>query len=752
MQIVGYADQLSVAPGETIRFYVSCEQPTYQADIVRLIHGDPHPHGPGFKEAVISTTVSGEYPGRRQVIHTGSHVIVPDSPALRLQHGFTLQAWIYPTTPQKGVQGILTKWSDAEGGYGLVLDAGGVLALWVSDSEGRRQQVRMDTPLRAAEWYFVAATFDAQSATISVYQEPVRTWPHDKTRASETAATQLRTIQSTETDFVLAGLWQSGADGPPSQPTQPIQPIIGGHFNGKIDSPCVFQRALSREELISLQRGASPLAFGDTLVAAWNFSAEIPSQNVIDTSPHGLHGQTVNMPARGMTGYNWSGQETNFQYALHEYGAIHFHDDDLDDARWQVDFEWTLPTDFKSGVYAARLRTGSSEDHIPFFVRPPKGKATAEIAFLAPTNSYLAYANEQLTEISLELAPNQKQGDITAEDQYSADNGLVSLYDHHTDGSGVCYSSRLRPIMNMRPRYHMRILNCPHQFPADLHLIDWLDAKEYTHDVITDENLHFEGVDLLAGYKVIVTGSHPEYWSGPMLDALETYLQNGGRLMYLGGNGFYWVTAFADGRPHLVEVRRWGGTRSWQAKPGEYYLSTTGEPGGMWRSRGRAPQRLVGVGFTTQGLDTSAAYQRQPDSLDPRAGFIFEGVGAEESIGDFDSLVLNYGAAGFEMDRAERSLGTPAHALVLASSSGHSDSYQHVIEEVLMSDSQQGGTVNNKVRADMVYFEYPKGGAVFSASSIAWCGALSHNQYDNNVSRITDNVLRRFAADGPLSE
>ena len=743
MEIVGYADQLSVAPGETIRFHVSCERPTYQADIVRLIHGDPNPQGPGFKEEVISTTISGEYPGRPQVIHTGSHVIVPDTPALRLQHGFTLQAWIYPTTPQKGVQGILTKWSDAEGGYGLVLDEGGVLALWVGDSEGRKEQVRIATPLRAGEWYFVAATFDAQSAAIALYQEPVRTWPHDKTRVSETAATQLQAVPVTETDFVMAGLWQSGAAS---------QPIISGHFNGKLDSPRVFQRALSREDLISLQRGASPLAFGDALVAAWDFSAEISSQNIIDTSPHGLHGQTVNMPARAMTGYNWSGQETNFQHVLHEYGAIHFHDDDLDDARWQVDFEWTLPADFKSGVYAARLRTDNSEDHIPFFVRPPKGKATADIAFLAPTNSYLAYANEQLTEISLELAPNQKQGDITPEDQYSADNGLLSLYDHHTDGSGVCYSSRLRAIMNMRPRYHMRALNCSHQFPADLHLIDWLDAKDYAFDVITDENLHFEGVDLLASYKVIVTGSHPEYWSGPMLDALETYLQNGGRLMYLGGNGFYWVTSFAEGRPHIVEVRRWGGTRSWQAKPGEYYLSTTGEPGGMWRSRGRAPQRLVSVGFTTQGFDNSAPYQRQPDSLDPRAEFIFEGVGAEEAIGEFDSLVLNHGAAGFEMDRAERSLGTPAHALVLASSSGHSDSYQHVIEEVLMSDSQQGGTVNSKVRADMVYFEYPKGGAVFSASSIAWCGALSHNQYDNNVSRITDNVLRRFAADGPLSE
>lgn len=75
-----------------------------------------------------------------------------------------------------------------------------------------------------------------------------------------------------------------------------------------------------------------------------------------------------------------------------------------------------------------------------------------------------------------------------------------------------------------------------------------------------------------------------------------------------------------------------------------------------------------------------------------------------------------------------------------------------MIEEVLSSDSRQGGTVNPKVRADMVYCEYPKGGAVFSASSIAWCGALSHNGYENNVSRITDNVLRRFAAEGPLSE
>ena len=54
------------------------------------------------------------------------------------------------------------------------------------------------------------------------------------------------------------------------------------------------------------------------------------------------------------------------------------------------------------------------------------------------------------------------------------------------------------------------------------------------------------------------------------------------------------------------------------------------------------------------------------------------------------------------------------------------------------------------MRADLVFYERPNGGAVFSTGSIAWCGALLTNGGDNDVSRITGNVLRRFAADGPV--
>ena len=67
-----------------------------------------------------------------------------------------------------------------------------------------------------------------------------------------------------------------------------------------------------------------------------------------------------------------------------------------------------------------------------------------------------------------------------------------------------------------------------------------------------------------------------------------------------------------------------------------------------------------------------------------------------------------------------------------------------------MPDSRHGDASGSPVRGDMVFFEGPKGGAVFSTGSIAWCGSLSHNDYDNNVSRITENVLRRFDSCEPF--
>ena len=746
MEIVGYADRLSVQQGQTIRFMVSCQQPKYQADIVRLIHGNENPKGPGYKEELIETSANGEYPGREQVLPIGSHVVVPDNALLRRTGSFTLQAWVYSTTPQKGAQGILTKWSAVDGvGYGLVIDEDGCVGLWLGDESGRVERVSSGKALQGLAWYFVAATYDGETGQVRLSQEPITGWPQDPSRAVVERSTSVRRVGERDVPFLMSGYWEGTAS----------EGTVGGRFNGKIDSPRLFGRALSQEGLESLKGGGSPQSMGEALIADWDFEADISSAKVTDRSSHGLHGQAVNMPARAMTGHNWTGNEINYNRAPGEYGAIHFHDDDLDDAGWDIDFELAVPDQLKSGVYAARLRTSGAEDYIPFFVRPKKGTATAKIAFLAPTFSYLAYGNEHVIDspdIQV-LDPRLAEAGYPylPQDKYIVEQKLHSLYDHHTDDSGVCYSSLLRPILNMRPKYGSAILSdSPHQFNADLHLVDWLEAKGHPFDVITDEDLHHEGEDLLSPYNVVLTGSHPEYWSGQMLDGMENYLNQGGRLMYMGGNGFYWITAMDPVGNHTVEVRRSRGIRTWEAQQGEEFHSTTGEMGGLWRFRNRAPQKLVGVGFTAQGLDRNMPFRRQAGSFDPRAAFIFEGVGQDELIGDFDSLALEHGAAGHELDRLDLALGSPPHTLVLATSFGHSDSYQHVIEEVLVTNPKEGGSENPLVKADMVYFEYPNGGGVFSVSSISYCGSLSYNGYDNNVSRITDNVVRRFASDDPL--
>ena len=64
------------------------------------------------------------------------------------------------------------------------------------------------------------------------------------------------------------------------------------------------------------------------------------------------------------------------------------------------------------------------------------------------------------------------------------------------------------------------------------------------------------------------------------------------------------------------------------------------------------------MGFTAQGIGEGRPYDRQPGSFDERGSWIFEGIGDDELIGDFPSLVNAYGAAGFEVDRVDHALGS----------------------------------------------------------------------------------------------
>ena len=87
---------------------------------------------------------------------------------------------------------------------------------------------------------------------------------------------------------------------------------------------------------------------------------------------------------------------------------------------------------------------------------------------------------------------------------------------------------------------------------------------------------------------------------------------------------------------------------------------------------------------------------------------------------------------------------------MLATSGPLSDTYLLVTEELYEQLPGLGGTEQPSVRSDVVYAALDGGGGFFSVGSIAWTGSLSHNGYDNNIARLTTNVLRRFRDAEPL--
>lgn len=733
-RVLAYAEPSSVAPGEEIRFMVgTLDGPRrYRAEVVRLVCGDVAPGS--LKTERVPTSIDGEHEGTPQPIDAGSYAIVEHPEAFAGLTRFTLQAFIQPTRvpvrPAARPQVVMGTWAEDRGaGFALMLDETGALALRIGGAV-----VSTGVALTARRWYHVAASVDLPAGTVTLRQAPLAEHVPSFEQAS-TRTAPLSAAPQPAGDFFL-GAARRGLEAGRLRTTW--------HFNGKIDRPLVLPRALTAAELAAAPgRTVAP----DDTLGHWDLGADISTDRVTDRSASRRHGRTVNAPKRAVTGHNWDGTEMDWRRAPGQYAAIHFHDDDLYDAGWSPSLITTIPAQARSGVYALRLSAEGGPDFwTVFYVRPPRRGPRAPVAFLASTATYLCYSNYRArmrpgpAELYIGALPTVDTTDLLLTHHPELGG---STYDVHSDGSGVCHVSRRRPIVNVRPTGRLWNLL------LDLCLLDWLQAHGQPYDVITDDDLHAEGAALLDGYRVVLTGCHPEYCSREMLDALATHLGRGGRLMYMGGNGFYWRVSFPPSHPGLIEMRRAeDGTRAWVESVGEYYHSSTGEYGGLWRRQGRAPNALVGVGFVAQGFDRSSYYRRTPASRNARARFIFAGID-DEVLGDFG--VFGAGAAGLELDAVNPALGSPPWALVVASSEDHSNAFQLVNEEMNVSFAGADGRFSPAVRADMVFYEHPGGGAVFSTGSIAYVGSLGHAGYANNISRLTLNVLQRFLDPAPFA-
>ncbi|WGR93467.1 hypothetical protein MTX20_02330 [Bradyrhizobium sp. ISRA435] len=77
VKLFGYSDKISVKPGDVIQFHVNADgTEVAEAQLVRLIHGDEHPAGPGFVEQEIDCSVNGAWRVEKQYTQVGSFLEV----------------------------------------------------------------------------------------------------------------------------------------------------------------------------------------------------------------------------------------------------------------------------------------------------------------------------------------------------------------------------------------------------------------------------------------------------------------------------------------------------------------------------------------------------------------------------------------------------------------------------------------------------------------------------------------------------
>ena len=733
--LAAYADRLSARPGDRVEYKVSATRSgrPVRATLWRSICADADPSGPGLIERPAERWFE---PLAFEAVHRpfrpGSHAVAPVGPTLDGERMIALEATVFPTLPG-GREGCVL----AAGGARLSIAPDGrpAATLGTARALGR-------TALAARRWVRLRASFDIVSGTARVEVLPTGDGVEgdagggpgagegegDRGGApAARASPELALPPSAAVDRTAVGIAARLADG-----------VATDHFDGRIESPAILAGA--REGALSLR-------------ARWDFALGIPTMVATDVGPGAHHARLVNAPVRAVRGSCWDGTEMCWRHAPAHYAAIHFHHDAIVDFGWDTDFAFELPDDIPSGVYVMRLAAEAhggappTEDAVPLFVCPPAGRRTNDLCVLVPTFTYTVYGNHARPDWEpswREVAAARGAWPVNPAEH--RDYGL-STYNDHADGSGICHASHRRPLFNLRPGYRTfgeQPGSAVRHFQADSHLFAWLDAKGIGVDVLTDRELHDSAGACLEGYRAVATTTHPEYHTATMLDGLARYRDTGGRLLYLGGNGFYWRVALHGTEPDLIEIRRAeDGIRAWAAEPGEYWQAFDGAYGGLWRRNGRPPQALVGVGFSAQGSFEGSRYRRR--TTDPAFDWVFEGIEGD-TFGDHG--LCGGGAAGFELDRADAALGTPEQAVTLASSEGHGPGFVLVPEEVLTHlTTLPGEPAESLLRADMLWMDVPGGGAVFSVGSITFCGSLPTNGFDNDVSTLLGNVLGRMLGD-----
>lgn len=357
----------------------------------------------------------------------------------------------------------------------------------------------------------------------------------------------------------------------------------------------------------------------------------------------------------------------------------------------------------RSGLYYFHARTASGEFFsFPWVVAP--AKPTSKVAVLASDINWNAYNNFGGRSNYIHASEFPPTPTINARLDLKRYTDPEHIFYDRDDYAPLSFD-RPEPFNHIDERERITDpiegRNACHLAPAEWRLYGWLEREGFTFDLYTETQFHF-GEFNLEDYAVLILGPHPEYWSKDMYFRLKRWVfEQGGKLMYLGGNGLNCEVEFLDRQTMTV-------------RNGDKRKLIEGNYDSRFHMRHESEASLLGVVYTDAGAMTGAPYV----VVDPDH-WVFAGTRlAKDQPFGLESLHMRCagGASGHETDK--RSAASPTNAHLLAR-----------------------GTNPNDGGAEMILFDTPSNGCVFSAGSINYVSSLP---VDEHISRITSNVLKRF--------
>ena len=370
--IIGYVDPLIVAPGGRVAVKTSCGQPTFTSKVLRILAGHDHPDAPPIAHQLIESIPQQSHQGKLQFSRIGSSIRIPSWSDEDLNHvdKLSISFWCQATRPHTSQEQFLFSSIDhaASSGFACLIDEFGSLRVRVGGSR-KIQETPLCIRLPKGEWVRVTLSIDRLNKKLKV---------EFGRQAKLTDLGIKPQVFHEESDLVDSVNVASGK--PLMIASDSVETRVASYrmksatFNGKIDG--------FKIEAISAGRVETLLDF--------DFSFGIPTDEVRDVSGKNHHGTLINTPSRAVTGHDWDASQVDWTHASYGYGAIHFHDDDLDDAAWDTSFELQIDPDLRSGCYGVHVDNGVTVDIIPFFVRPdPNVIYPPPVALIMPTFTYI---------------------------------------------------------------------------------------------------------------------------------------------------------------------------------------------------------------------------------------------------------------------------------------------------------------------------------------------------------------------------